>query len=122
MPYDDRLESVPHYSGTRTDFPQRALLHFVTELDGHYLDWSAGAKAVSQSLTGLSTRHIPTRTRLDDAEITNVLRRHWTDYGGSSTRLLRFLRREAQIACEQGRFRDIWRGLKAEMNAKGATT
>ena len=29
LPYDERLESLPGYDGTRSEFPQRALCHFV---------------------------------------------------------------------------------------------
>jgi hypothetical protein len=121
MPYDERLESLPGHAGTRVDFPQRAMLHFVSELDGHCLDLEAGRHAVVTALDGLAAREIPARVRMDDAQIATMLRRHWTEHGGSSTKLLRFLRREAQIACEQGRFRDIWRGIKVEMNAKAVT-
>jgi hypothetical protein len=121
LPYDERLEAIAGYAGTRTDFPHRALLHFVTELNGHHLSLAAAKDAVSCALAGHLPRHIPTRTRLDDSEIAALLRRHWADHKGNSSNLLRFLRREAQVACEQSRFRDIWRSVKVEMQAKAAT-
>ena len=118
MPYDGCLESVTGYSGTQTDFAQRALLHYVSELDGGYLTLEDGRHAVSEALAGLAPRQNPSRTRLDDSQIAAMLRRNWKAHGGSSSRLLRFLRREAQVACEQSRFRDIWRAVKVELAAK----
>jgi len=114
MPYDDRLESLAGYDGTRSDFPQRAMRHFVESLHGHELDLHAARDRVTEALGGLTYRRIPVRTRLSDQEIETVLRRQWARYKGSSTALLRYLRQEAQIACEQKRFRSIWQGLRAE--------
>jgi hypothetical protein len=47
------------------------------------------------------------------------MRKQWKRHKGSSTQLLRYLRQEAQIACEQKRFRGIWQGLKAEYAQRG---
>lgn len=112
MPYDARLESLPGHAGTRVDFPQRALRHFVEFLNGHQLDTDTARRAVAQSLQGLPHRHTPVRTRLSDDAIAQLLEANWHAHGGSSTRLLRFVRREAGIACEQRRFRDIWRRVQ----------
>lgn len=120
LPYDERLEAIPGHNGTRTDFPQRALRHFVEELEGHRLPLTEARTCVESALEGLQPRHIPARTKLTDTEIANVMRKQWKRHKGSSTQLLRYLRKEAQIACEQKRFRGIWQGLKAEYAQSGA--
>jgi hypothetical protein len=120
LPYDDRLESLSGHDGTRTDFPQRAMRHFVEELQGHHVDLEAAKERVADALKGLSPRQTPSRTKRSDSEIADVLRKQWSQYKGSSSQLLRYLRQEAHIACEQKRFRGIWQGLKAEQAAQGA--
>jgi hypothetical protein len=122
LPYDERLEAVSGFSGTRTDFPQRALRHFVEELAGHRLDIETAKARVSDSLRGHSARQIPSRQKLSDSEIAGVLRAQWARHKGSSTLLLRYLRQEAQIACEQKRFSIIWQGLKADHATRGTST
>lgn len=121
LPYDDRLESLRGHDGTRTDFPQRAMRHFVEELQGHELELQQAKERVAEALRGLIPREIPSRTKCSDTEIAAVLRREWSEHKGSSTQLLRFLRREARIACEQKRFRGIWLSLKAELAAQGGS-
>jgi hypothetical protein len=113
--YDDRLESVPKFAGTRTDFPQRALLHFVTVLSAHKLDLAAAKKSVSAALFTLSPPQSPTRVRMNDEQIARILREQWSSHGGNSSRLLRFLRRDAHISCEQGRFKNIWHVVKRDL-------
>jgi hypothetical protein len=119
LPYDERLETLAGHSGTRTDFPQRAMRHFVEELGGHHLDLESAKARVSEALRGLVSRQIPSRKKLSDSEIAAELRRQWGRHKGSSTLLLRYLRQEAQIACEQKRFRNIWQGLRAEYANRG---
>lgn len=116
MPYDDRLEATD-FSGTRTDFPQRALRHFVEKLHGQRLSLAESVVAVERAMSGLQVRRIPRRTKLDDEEIAQLLRTNWNEHNGSSTRLLRFLRDQAQVACEQGRFRRIWHELCQELSS-----
>jgi hypothetical protein len=118
MPYDDRLESVPGYSGTRSDFAQRALRHFVQDLGGANLSRDAAKGKVSAAL---ARRPHPSRSqgiRLSDDEIRQVLVTQWTRHEGRSTRLLRYLRDEAGISCEQKRFSRIWQSLAIEMQVR----
>lgn len=114
MPYDERLEGDPAYAGTRAEFPQRALSHFVNKLEGHLVDSENGRTLVLRSMTRLTKPSLPSRTRGTDDEIRNLLRHNWDKYGGKSGRLLRYLRDDALIACEQRRFRVIWRELQNE--------
>lgn len=114
LPYDDRLESITGYDGTRAEFPQRALRHFVFALCGHTLPLDTARSRVEKSLEGLNLRSVPERERRSDDEITALIRAQWTKYGGSSGRLHRYLRDEALVACEQSRFRTLWHGVLAE--------
>ena len=117
MPYDDRLESVPRYSGTRSDFAQRALRHFVEALEAGSLPLEEARAKVTAAL---DRRPRPVRSpgrRVSDDEIRRALTAQWARHAGGSTRLLRYLRDEARICCEQKRFSRIWQALAAEMRA-----
>lgn len=115
MPYDDRLDSIgPGYSGTQTDFAQRALHHFVVEIlrtspngtpDNHH-------SLVLKTLSNFRKREFPNRNRLGDEEISKIIRKHWKQGKGHSSALLRIIRRELNIACEQGRFRILYHAVK----------
>lgn len=115
MPYDDRLESVPGWAGTRADFAQRALRHFVVELHAAALPLMAARAEVAATLARRARRFRPRGARLSDDQIQRALRTQWTRLGGRSTRLLRYLRDDAGISCEQKRFSRIWHSLAAEM-------
>ena len=51
-----------------------------------------------------------------------MLHKSWESHGGSSTRLLRYLRDEALVACEQGRFRSLWHQVRAERSQRRAVS
>ncbi|WP_159086549.1 hypothetical protein [Burkholderia sp. LA-2-3-30-S1-D2] len=118
LPYDERLEGSS-YPGTRTDFAQRALRHFIEVLDGHRLSAEEGRKAVANAMRTLKKPTIPARTKKTDPEILALLRKNWSRFGGGSTRLLRYLRDEALVSCEQGRFRGLWSLLQQELAMNG---
>ncbi len=120
MPYDDRLESVPNYAGTRADFPQRALRHFVETLEATSLRLPDARMAVSSTLAHRPRQVRSTGRRMSDEEIREVLKEQWARHKGSSTRLLRFLRDEARISCEQKRFSRIWQAMAADV--RGVST
>lgn len=115
MPYDDRLESVRNYAGTRSDFAQRALRHFVEALGAASLPLDEARATVSAALARLPQRRQSVGKRMSDDEIRRVLTEQWSQHGGSCTRLLRYLRDEAHISCEQKRFSRIWNALAAEL-------
>ncbi|MGF6923880.1 hypothetical protein OKW28_008077 [Paraburkholderia sp. 40] len=62
---------------------------------------------------------IPVRERKTDSEILALLRKNWDRFDGTSARLLRFLRDEALVACEQSRFRNLWCHLQQDLAKKG---
>lgn len=116
MPYDDRLEGIGGYSGTRSDFPQRAMRHFVERLQAHGLGAADGAHAVRMAMASSRGKQIPRRTRLDDGEISKLIAANWTATGGSASRLLRVLRDDNLVACEQSRFSSLWRQVRDKVS------
>lgn len=120
MPYDDRLDSAgPGYSGTQTDFSQRALRHFVTEVLVNQADEDANThrSMVLNLLAPLGRRETPKRKRLSDQEIGNTIRNNWANGKGQSSTLLKIIRRDLGIACEQSRFQDIYHSVKNTMES-----
>lgn len=117
LPYDERLdgEGSPR-RGTRVDFAQRAMRHFVEDLGATALPLDKAHAAVEQALSGLQAPTLPPRRRLADDELLELLRTHWAVHSGQSSRLLRFLRDDAQVACEQSRFRSLWLRARAELD------
>lgn len=119
MPYDDRLESIAGYAGTRADFPQRAMRHFVEQLGACALDQALARIAVQDVLSLHQLRPSVERKRADDNTIRALIREQWHAKGGRGSVLLRYLRDESRTACEQGRFARLWRDVRAEMGQSG---
>ena len=103
MPYDERLDSI--MPGTRADFARRALMHFVTGASAMLPDATAAAHQdwVRKSLSKNLAPKRPKRPRLSDEAIVDVIKRRLpkTQRIGQ---LLRLLRHQDGIACEQARF------------------
>ncbi|WP_107676152.1 hypothetical protein [Agrobacterium sp. LAD9] len=117
LPYDARLDGPQSpIPGTKIDFASRALYHFVTTV----LQDQPNGKVVSQAKqveTIMSTWTRPSvsvGTRRSDADIKTLLRQHWDRTGGSTTKLLRVLRDELAIACEQKRFARLAGQVRSE--------
>lgn len=121
MPYDERLEGLAAFAGTRSDFPQRALRHFATVLAGHALPSDRARQRVTEAMEALCKPVLPARRRQSDDEIIALLRQNWARFNGSATALLRFLRDEALVACEQSRFRSLRQQLLLEHDNKTGT-
>ena len=120
MPYDDRLDCIGSgFSGTQSDFAQRALRHFVTELLSKDADGDGDVHThrtmVLDSLSTIGRREMPKRKRLSDDEIYNAIRDNWAEGRGQSSALLRIIRHKLGIACEQSRFRTIYHSVKKIM-------
>lgn len=117
MPYDDRLDGPDSVvRGTRGDFAPRAARHFAEVL----LKQAPAAAAethyamVADSLGEWRLPVPHARQRLSDPELLVLLRTHWAAAGGQSSRLLRVLRDDLGVACEQGRFVGLMNVLRAE--------
>ncbi len=121
MPYDERLESLPAFAGTRSDFPQRALRHFVYQLGAHKLAVDAARQEVEIAMSSCVSRAIPLRRRLTDAEVCDFIRKGWLNCGGNSARLLRYLRDDELVACEQRRFAELRRRVSNEFSGQNIT-
>lgn len=117
MPYDGRLESVRGFAGTQSDFAQRALRHFVEILQATLMPLEKARDAVSTSLAHRRRRPRSVGQRMTDDEIRRVLRSQWRRHSGRSTKLLRYLRDEARISCEQKRFSRLWQELSVQLQA-----
>jgi len=121
LPYDERLECIGNgYSGTQSDFAQRALKHFVYEvlpmlpngtIQDHqtitldFLSHTAGPEKVN-------------RLKKSDDEIVALIRKHWNNGTKSSTEVLRIFRGNLGIACEQSRCRSLYKSIKQSLNTK----
>ena len=107
-PYDSRLDAI--LPGTRADFSQRALLHFVrsvaTKFDARNRD--ADYAAVEAALRGVAIPNRPHRPRRTDTEILQLILARLQFQSGVA-RILRALRDEEGVACEQARFSKLYR-------------
>jgi len=106
MPYDDRLNAL--LPGTRSDFAQRAMVHFVQSIAHLPLDRSGDAVAVASALAKAVAPVAVKRVQRTDAELLAIISGRLGP-GASASRLLRQLRDEDGIACEQGRFGRLFR-------------
>ncbi|AZO73517.1 hypothetical protein [Mesorhizobium sp. M1D.F.Ca.ET.043.01.1.1] len=108
LPYDERLEAI--LPGTRADFPQRALVHFVSEglLARPGADANSHRVWVESVLTGRSAPLRRERPRVSDEDVLVLIKRHLPQMAGIG-RLLRVLRDEEGVACEQARFSRLYR-------------
>ena len=110
LPYDWRLDSPKTgFNGTTADFPHRALRHFVTELPANGISFSVEQhqKLVEKALSPFKP-YVPTRgAPASDEEVLVVIRGLWEKFDGNRSRILRELRANSGIACEQSRFRRL---------------
>lgn len=114
-PYDARLDGI--FPGTRADFSQRALRHFAQLVagrreQGRDADYSAVAAALGEAIAP-TRMHRPRRT---DAEISELIRARLQSQSGIA-RILRALRDDEGVACEQARFSRLYRAAIGEMEA-----
>lgn len=110
MPYDGRLDDVrTGRAGTKSDFAQRALRHFSETFGSGSGDLSVDAARVQEALAPYTAPITPMRGRLSDNELVKVILEEWDVVGGRSGEMLRHLRKGLGIACEQGRFKGLFK-------------
>lgn len=117
MPYDDRLDGPDSpVRGTRGDFAGRALRHFAEYVlvEGDDRPADQHRDAVGAALAGWRMAARFDRKRLDDDALLALVRNYWDAERGSTARLLRRLRDDLGVACEQGRFADLARQVRKE--------
>ena len=107
MPYDERLDAI--LPGTRVDFSQRALSHFVNSvLPGTPpQDRNSDAVLVEDALNGATAPDRPQRLRQTDDEILQLIMAQLEKRVGIG-KTLRELR-DSGVACEQSRFGRLYR-------------
>jgi hypothetical protein len=115
LTYDERLNGAPGYEGTRNDFPQRALRHFVKEIDFKSSPINVIQSNIRSFIESNSRPLLPARARMSDQEIKKIIYKKWEEYGGRRENLLRYLRDKALISCEQKRFGHLWNEVKLEI-------
>ena len=115
-PYDERLDAV--LPGIRADFSQRALLHFVHSVAGNRdaQDRDADYAAVETALEGVLPPDRLRRTRRTDEEIFQLILARLRSQTGIA-RILRALRDEEGVACEQSRFARLYRAAVVQRAA-----
>lgn len=118
MPYDARLDGPNSPApGTATDFASRALRDFATAVLPFAPDATPEkhAAAVLGRIEQWSFGVRPQRERQSDADLLRIIRANWAFAGGSTSQMLRWLRAELGLACEQGRMRDLYAVVQKEM-------
>jgi len=105
-PYDARLDAI--LPGTRSDFSQRALHNFVGLVAGEgQQDRDADYAAVTSALAKVTAPERRHRPRRSDEELLELIAARLQSRSGVA-RILRALRDEEGIACEQARFSRLY--------------
>lgn len=115
--YDARLDGPDSaLRGTRADFNSRALRHLVENVVLDTKDHSVEnyRALVSNCLAPMRAPSIPKRQKASDEEIKILIKEYWDEAGGRSSSALRLLRDKAGVACEQGRFAELFRQVIAQ--------
>lgn len=121
MPYDDRLDARDGRPGTVADFAQRAMAHFAE----HVLscapvgDLGEHAGLVRSRLSPLTAPVRRVGRKATDEEIMAAIAAHYETVGGQSSQMLRKLRDELGLACEQSRFRNLFRAVVFRQKGEG---
>jgi hypothetical protein len=118
MPYDARLDGPESPSpGTATDFASRALRDFAEVVLPNMPDEGCQehAAAVFRRLAGWTAAARPERARQSDCQLKDIIRANWRQAGGSASQMLRWVRGELGMACEQGRMKDLYAAIQSEM-------
>lgn len=113
MPFDDRLNDPNGPKpGTETDFPQRALSYFAEIVkDNTSNDIRLDFSIAESALSGYNAPKKPIRIQKNDAEICEIIRCEMNVVGSRSSKMLRHLRDDLNIACEQKRFQGLFKSV-----------
>lgn len=104
LPYDERLSQLG-LTGTRVDFPQRALADYVQNIHGNATDLAAEREVVLQRMSAApATVTRKAQLRLSDDEVKALIVQTSATLGRSRTRLLSHIRHTCGCSCEQSRF------------------
>lgn len=117
LPYDERLSAVG-IKGTRVDFPQRALLHYVSHVHPTSQGLATDIKQVEAALAGVKGAPSRVRERQSDDAIKRRIRALMHEFGGQRTKILQHLRRAENVPCEQGRFSVLYAEVQDEAGGR----
>ena len=118
VPYDNRLDGPDStIAGTATDFSARALRDFAAQILPAIPDGDADdhARAVSDRLQNWRMPLRPDRQSQTDEQLLATIRASWGTAGGSASQMLRYVRLELGLACEQARMRSLYDRVFSEM-------
>ena len=117
LPYDERLHGI--IPGTRTDFAQRALFHFSTQILVHHPTASSPehARCVKAALKGKKAVTTVDRARLSDDRIIDAIAQRLDAGEAGIQRTLRALRHEDGIGCEQARFSRLYKHAESRRSS-----
>jgi hypothetical protein len=118
LPYDDRLDGPDSpIRGTRGDYSQRAMRHFIEFLlpECTSVSLEAHNSAVNNCLSKWRRPNTISRPSTTDDEIIRLIKKNWRAIEGQSSRGLRYLRDVEKVACEQGRFRALFQRAAQEV-------
>jgi hypothetical protein len=114
LPYDERLSQIG-LSGTRVDFPQRALMHYVEFIAPETgIDLNKEVYAINRLLSNAQRPATRLQKRTGDEAIKRLIRNLIPQLGLSSTRILAYLRHSEGLSCEQRRFASLFKAVRAE--------
>jgi len=119
LPYDERLNGIPKFAGTRNDFPQRALRHFVTAIFRDDLSLAESKKLVSNALKSCSIPRAVKGKRATDDFLVSLIADYRSRTDLSATRMLRILRDELKVSCAQSRFVMLWNRVSVPTTGVG---
>jgi hypothetical protein len=118
LPYDEQLDGPESpIPGTKGDFAQRAAQHFAIRVwpDSQNGSIELHSVKVRELLKAMGTPKKPKNEKKTDIEVAKLISSNWAKSKGSSSRMLRILRDDLGVACEQSRFRDIFNQLKKQI-------
>ena len=121
VPYGSGLDGPDsNLKGTKADFYQRAARHFVENvlIKDPMAPAQTHRRLVKGELERMRLPDNPKRQKMSDTEIINLIDQNWENMGGKAEKLLRWLRDEKQVACEQGRFSRMFNKVKEDKRAK----
>ena len=118
IPYDDRFDGPDSpIPGTRADFSQRVTRHFIESIlsKNPHSSPTEHANSVINTLNKMRQPSKFDRTPKTDDQIKALIIKNWETAKGSGARSLRILRDQESVACEQGRFANLFREIKMRM-------
>lgn len=117
LPYDERLDGPRSpIRGTKSDFAQRAALHFATFVwpNSKNCSFATHSEKIAKLLTAMGRPKKVANKKISDEEVEKLILANWEKCQGYSSVMLRILRDRLKVACEQSRFKNIFNRIKIQ--------